>query len=808
MAAIKDIGSISRKKWTDGATQRINDLRDQYWRNKPEIDTERARIYTRVYKENEVEDVAIKRAKALHAYVSEKTITIGDNELIVGTEGKKHRSAVLCPDICFHWLEDEMETVETRPQDPYVFLEEDKKLLKEEIFPYWSGRSMEDYFLANMDDELKNVGLATNIVFGDIKSQSGGGEWAVGYHNIVLKKGFKGVQEEAKEYLAALDKTDPDTWDKAKFYEAVIITCDAARILGERYAEKAREMAASETDSKRKAELERIADNCSRVPYNTPETFEQAIQAVWLTQILIWAEENQQAANISRVDQYLYPFYKKEIEAGTLTETQAQELLECLWIKMAEIIFVVSEESAAFFSGYVSFHGMTIGGVDDNGEDAVNPLSYMMLQCTMDLRMHSPTLNVRVNKKTPDSFMYKICDLVKLGTGQPAIFFDETAFEILKNRGIPQEAAYNWCVGGCVEPSVAGKAHMWAEGCRYSYATAIEWALYSGYTKYWDRVIGVETGDPRTFETYEQFEDAVKQQLAYLIKMSVMNTHISEKAHMLKMPKTVRSICTEGCLESGTDCINGGALYNTGPGLETTGVADLADSLAAIKKLVYEEKVFTMDQLIEMIDKNFEGYEVERQRLINDAPKWGNGDKYVDEITKRMMDFSSETTEQYKSILGYKFVTGAVPVIANIPHGQVTCALPSGRKAWTALADGISPFGGYDTEGPTAVMKSVCTVDATKQGCGNLLNMKLSPSVLQTEQDKKNFVSLLRTEEELGGYHVQFNVVGKETLLDAQKNPDDYRDLLVRVAGYSAFFVDLRPEAQQGIIDRTEQSNW
>ena len=370
MAATKDISSISRKKWTDGATQRVNDLRDQYWRNKPEIDTERARVYTRVYKENEAEDVAVKRAKALHAYVSEKTITIGDNELIVGTEGKKHRSAVLCPDICFHWLEDEMDTVQTRPQDPYILTDEDKKLLKDEIFPYWSGRSMEDYFLANMDDELKNVGLATNIVFGDIKSQSGGGEWAVGYHNIILKKGFRGVQKEAEEYLEALDKTDPDTWDKAKFYEAVIITCDAARILGQRYADKAREMASSEIDSRRKAELERIAVNCSRVPYEPPETFEQAIQAVWLTQILIWAEENQQAANISRVDQYLYPFYTKEIEEGTLTETQAQELLECLWIKMAEIIFVVSEESAAFFSGYVSFHGMTIGGVDDGSQNA------------------------------------------------------------------------------------------------------------------------------------------------------------------------------------------------------------------------------------------------------------------------------------------------------------------------------------------------------------------------------------------------------------------------------------------------------
>lgn len=804
----KNVSEVQRKKWIDGCTDRVNRLRDQYWENRPEIDTERARIYTRVYKETQGDDTAVRRAKALHAYVSEKTLSIGDNELIVGTEGKKHRSAVICPDICFHWLEDELDTMETRPQDPYVISAEDKKILREEIFPYWDGNSMEDYFLANMDEELKNVGLATNIIFGDIKSQSGAGEWAVGYHNIILKKGFKGVQEEAKQYLANLDRTDPKTWDKAKFYEAVIITCDAAKILGERYGTYAEELASKELNAKRKAELLQIAENCKLVPYNPPETYFQAIQAVWLTQILIWAEENQQAANISRPDQYLYPFYKKEIDAGTLTEVEAQELLECLWIKMAEIIFVVSEDSAEFFSGYISFHGMTIGGVDDNGNDAVNPLSYKALQCTMDLRMHSPTINVRINKKTPEEFMIKVCDLVKIGTGQPAIFFDETAFKILENRGVPLEAAYNWCVGGCVEPSVAGKVHMWAEGCRYSYATAIEWALFNGYTKYWDRVMGIETGDPRTFKTYGEFEEAVKTQLAYMIKMSVMNTHISERAHMIKMPKTVRSICTEGCMESGVDCINGGALYNSGPGLETTGLADLVDSLAAIRKLVYEEKVFTMDQLITMIKKDFDGFESERQQLVNNAPKWGNDEEYVDEIAKQFMDFCSDTTTQYKSVLGYNFVTGAVPVIANIPHGQVTCALPSGRKEGTGLADGMSPFGGYDKEGPTSVIKSVCAVDHTKSGCGNLLNMRLSPSVLNTEQDKKNFVSLLRAEEDLGGYHVQFNVVGTETLLDAQKNPHDYKDLLVRVAGYSAFFVELRPEAQQAIIDRTEQSMW
>ncbi len=797
-----------RKKWTDGATERINRLRDQYWANKPELDVERAVIYTRVYKETEAEDVVIRHAKALLAYMSEKTLTIGKDELIVGTEGKKNRSAVVCPEICYQWAEAELDTMATRPQDPYIISEESKEILKNVVFPYWHGKSMEDYFFANMSDELKNIGLGTNIVFGDAKSATGGGEWSVGFHNIVLKKGFKGVRDEAEAYLAALDRTDPTTWNKVKFYEAVIITCEAARVLGERYGNYAEELAAAESDPVRKAELLKIADVCRTVPYNPPKSFHEAVQAVWLTQIMIWGDENQQACCIARPDQFLYPFYKADIEKGILTQQEAQELLECLWIKLAEYIYVVSEDGASYYSGYISFCGVTLGGVDDNGNDAVNPLSYMMLQCTMDLRMHTPTINVRVNKKTSDEFLMKVCDLVKLGTGQPAIFFDETAFKILERRGVPLEEAYNWSVGGCIEPYPAGKSHMWAEGCRYSHAIAVEWALFNGYTKYWKRDIGVKTGDPRTFDTYEKFENAVKAQLAYLIKMSVANTHVSEQAHMKRLPKTVRSICTEGCLESGTDCLFGGAVYNNGPGLETTGLADLVDSMAAVKKLVYEDKVFTMDQLVTMLDQNFVGYEAERQQLINDAPKWGNDDEYVDQIAKDMVDYCYEVTSQYKNALGYSFVTGAVPVIANIPHGQVTCALPSGRKEGAGLADGISPFGGYDKNGPTAIMKSVCSIDHSKAGCGNLLNMKLSPSLLETEQDKKNLIALLRTEGELGGYHVQFNVISTDVLRDAQKNPQNYNDLLVRVAGYSAYFVELRPDAQQAIIDRTELSHW
>ncbi|MCL5070614.1 MAG: hypothetical protein M1308_06930, partial [Actinobacteria bacterium] len=511
---------IKRSKWNDGCTDRINRLRDQYWEHKPEIDLERAVTYTRIYKETEAEDTIIRRAKAMHASIAEKTIEIGSNELIVGTYGKQQRAVVVCPDLCWSWVKDELDTMTTRSQDPYLISEKDKKIFREEIFMYWKGKSLEDYFLANISDELRNISIGTNVIFGDLKSQCGAGEVAVGYQNIVLKKGFKGVKEEAEENLKKLDSHDIKNYDKARFYEATIICCEAARLLGKRYADKAKELASNEMNADRKKELFQIAAVCENVPYNPPKTFQEAIQAVWFTQILLCTEENAQSYCIDRPDQYLYPFYKKDKKAGKLTDLQTQEMLECLWIKMAEIICPISDTSAKFYAGYMSFQGLTIGGLRSDGSDAVNELSYMMLQATMNLRMHLPTIMVRVSKETSDKFLMKIFDLVKLGTGQPAIFFDKTAIPLLQRRGISLQDARNWCVGGCVEPQIPGKMNMWDEGCRFSFATAIEWVLFNGFSKVWNRQMGLTTGDPQNFKNFNELKTAVKKQLTYLIEMS------------------------------------------------------------------------------------------------------------------------------------------------------------------------------------------------------------------------------------------------------------------------------------------------
>lgn len=803
-----NLKDVDRAKWTHGVTDRINRLRDQYWYYAPTIDTERAVSYTNTYRSTEAEDTVIRRAKALYNYFAERTITINPDELIVGTYGKFPRAVLVCPEVCWMWYRDELDTMSSRPQDPYQISEEDKEILKE-ILPYWEGKSMEEYFLANISEDLVKVAITSGVVFGDNKSAAGAGEFAPGYGNIILKKGFKGIKEDAEACLASIDPYDIHFHDKRRFYEASIICCDAVKLLADRHASKARQLANEEDDEVRKSELLKIANICNKVPYNPPETFQEAIQAVWFTQIALFTEENTTSFCIDRPDQYLYPYYLKDKEAGILTDQDAQELFECLWIKMAEVIYNISEGAAMIFSGYQPYHGLTIGGCTKNGEDASNELSFMALQASMDTRMHVPTVNVRVNDKTSEEFMMKVCDLVEIGTGQPAIFFDETAWKILKNNGVEENDLWNWCVAGCVEPQVPGKTNMWDEGGRFCYATAVEWALWNGVSKIvGPERLGIETGDPRDFKNYMEFEEAVKKQLGFLIKVACMACSVVERAHMIRLPKPFRSVCVEGCMEKGLDVMQKGAKYNIGPGMESTGAADLADSLAAIKKLVYEEKRITMDQLLNVLDKNFEGHEDIRQILINDAPKYGNDDPYVDDIASEFVRLSCDMCGEYISLFESKYVNGLVPVIANIPHGEVITALPSGRKATMPLADGISPFPGYDKKGPSAVIKSVCSIDHSKNGCGTLLNMKLTPSIIASREDKKKLIALLRAEGKLGGYHVQFNVVKKETLLDALEKPQNYKDLLVRVAGYSAFFVDLRKEAQDLIIERTENANW
>ncbi|MDO4556371.1 MAG: formate C-acetyltransferase/glycerol dehydratase family glycyl radical enzyme [Lachnospiraceae bacterium] len=801
------MGKTDRSGWKHGCTERINMLRDAYFANEPEIDIERAVSYTKTYKETEGEHISIRRAKALYNYFAEKTINIQTGQLLAGTYGKKPRAAVVNPDVSWSWLDAELDTISTRNQDPYFITEEDKRILREQVFPYWEGKSAQDCFYANIDEIDKKLVTETSIISA-VHSETGVGEMVPDYGNHLFVKGFKGIQEDAEAQLASMDRYDGERYDKQKFYEAVIITCKAAKLQSDRYAKEAKALADVETDIKRRKELEEIAEMCSRVPYEPPRTFVEAVQFVWLSMVLLWTEENGTAICIDRPDQYLYKFYKADREAGILDDVKAQEIIECLWLHMAEIIYFISDDSSKYYAGYQTFHGLTLSGCDIEGKDVTNELSYMMIQATMDLRMHSPTTNVRLTPDTPQEFKDKILDLVKLGTGQPAIYFDSTAFGIMEKKGCSETDAKRWCVGGCVEPHIPGKTHRWNEGGRYSYANAVEWVLFDGYSKAHGEYFGLRTGNPCNIKSFAEFKDKVKEQLAYLIEKTTSLILVTEKIHMDRLPKLVQSCMTIGCIESGKDSMHGGAIYNFGPGMETTGIADLADSMAAVKKFVFDEKRMTMKEMVEILDSDFEGNEDVRQMLLNEGPKYGNDDDFVDDILTEFVEFAVSETKKHKNNLGVSFCTGAVPVTANVPHGKSTWALPSGRKALDALADGASPANGCDVKGPTAVIKSVCKPDHTLSSCGTLLNVKFAPELLKSEAGKANFNSLLGAERDLGGYHVQFNVVNNDTLKEAQKNPKKYTNLLVRVAGYSAFFVDLHKDTQDAIIGRTENTHW
>lgn len=795
------------KHWTSGCTERINDLRDQYSTFTPTIDVARAQSFTRSFKETEAEDTIIRRAKALYRTFAEKKVVILPGELVVGTRGSGPRAAELTPDHTWRWIKDELDTVATRPYDPYQIGDEQKRVLVDEVFPYWEGKSLDDYYQAHVSDRTRSLAGEDGILFAEAKSLYGPGEIGVGFRDIVFKHGFKGVKEQALKKMEECDPATMADYDKIAFWQAVVVSCDAMHLLGERYAEEALRLAKSEGDAQRREELLAIAEHCARVPWEPPRTFWEAVQAIHFTEIALWTEQCCASICPGRIDQILYDFYRKDIESGELTSEEAQELIECLWIKLAEILPCGSEETATFLPGYQPFLGITVGGVNPDGSDAVNELSFMMIQASMDVRLHAPSLNVRLHPEASDDFVMKVVDLASLGDGLPAIMFDPAAIGFLERMGVPVEDARDWAICGCVEPAIPGKMSRWAEGCRYTYAQAVEWALSNGVSRISGKKLGLSTGDPRSFATYEELEDAVKRQLEFLISESAAATRVAMRANQERLPLPLMSACIEGCVDSGIDVSRGGSLYYGGPGFETTGIADLGDSLAAVKKFVYDDHRITMDELLQALDDDFVGHEELRTQLVFDAPKYGNDEDDVDEIVARLLAFAAETTEQHRDLNGGIFRDGLVPNIGNVPHGLFIGALPSGRRAGEPLADGISPFMGYDRSGPTAVIKSVCKVDHTKHQ-GTLLNMKFTPALLQSETGKKSLGALMKSVMALGGYHVQFNVVSAKTLRAAQETPEDYGNLLVRVAGYSAFFVELNRVMQDALIARTEISTW
>jgi formate C-acetyltransferase len=781
---------------------RVQKAKERVLATKPSIDLENARILTESFMKTEGEPVVVKKAKGFREQCQRKTVSIWDDELIVGCIGSKIRGGILCPNTCWPVLDKELETIPTRLQDPFQISEEDKKLFKDFIKPYWKGRSLQEAWRARMPDELRQL-MDNAVIFADLRVIRGPGELTAGYE-WVITEGINGIRKKIEEKLASLDAATYEGYEKSIYLNALLIACDGIVTLAKRYAQLAEKMASEEKDPRRKGELEKIAEICDWVPANPARTFWEAMQSFYFYQTCIIMQEQAPSYNPGRMDQYLYPYYKKDIEKGLITKEQAQELFNCLWIKLAESCLFQDERTAKYAAGYMMFQNTSCGGITKSGLDAVNELSYMMIQATMDVRLYQPSLSIRYNKeKNPDSFLRKVVDLVAVGIGFPSIFNDAIGIKMVLHKGVPLEEANNWNPCGCVETNLTGKMRTYTDYAHMNLGSAVEFALTDGVQRLTKVKLAAQTGDPRKFKSFQEFKEAIKAQLAHLIRKAVEINQVLESVVGEIRPVPVVSLSFKECVESARDYEWGGAKYSLGNAISLVGVADIIDSLATVKKLIYEDKALSWDTLLEALDSNFEGHE-EIRRMCLSTPKYGNDIGEVDEIATEIIQFIAEEIGKYRGKHG-KMLCGILPVTAHIPGGLLVGALPSGRKACVPLSDGLSPMQGTDVNGPTAILKSVSKINHSMYGSGTLLNMKLDPPLLKDERGKTTLMSLLKSMCDLGVYHIQINVISPETLREAQKYPERHRNLLVRVAGYTAYFVELEKTVQDEIISRTTQ---
>ncbi len=782
---------------------RIERLKNRVLSTKPEIDLENAILLTNSFKKTEGLPHVVRKAKAFLKQCQEKTVHIAEDELIVGCSGSKIRAGIVCVDTCWSVLDTELETISERKYDPFYLKPEDKKLFKEIIRPYWKGRSDYEAWLAQIPSDTKTL-RDNGIVYIDRKAVRGWGETTAGYE-LLITKGTQGIKKMINKRKSQLDITVPGDYEKMNYLESLLIVLKGIETLSERYSQEALRQANEEKDEKRKKELIKISEICHNVPKNPATGFYEALQSIYMYQICIFMEQNAASYNPGRMDQYLYPFYKNDIDNNAIDEKFAQELLDCLWVKLSEPCLFQDELTAKFAAGYPMFQNVCVGGVDNGGNDAVNELSYMILQATMDVQLYQPSLSVRYSlAKNPNKFLRKIVDLIGLGTGFPAFHNDDMGIMMLMNKGIPLKEAYNWNPCGCVETNLEGRLRHYTALADINLGGIVELALFNGKNTKSGKYISKKTGDALMYKTYSDFINAVKEQLAYVVKAVVKGSHVIDEVCMNRTVPAL-SVTFKDCIENAKDYANGGAKYNSGNGIILIGIADLINSVAAIKNLVYDLKMISMKEMLSALEKDFVGYE-DVQKMCVESPKYGNDDKNVDEIAGEIFTFIADEIEKYDSKFG-KMTPGILPVSGNTPFGLEIGALPSGRNAWKPLADGVSPTGGTDFNGPSSVLKSVSKVPHGRFVQGTLLNMKVEPGMLKTEKGIEGLMTMLKSMCSLGVYHVQFNVIDQEKLIKAQKNPEKYKGLLVRVAGYTAYFTELGKDVQDEIIGRTTQNS-
>ncbi|WP_320172224.1 choline trimethylamine-lyase [Maridesulfovibrio sp.] len=786
----------------DGPTERHVKLKENFLKQVPSVSVHSARVMTEIAKENPGLPAALLRGKSFRRSCETAPLVIQDHELIVGAPTGAPRTGSFSPEIAWRWMRDELETIGTRPQDPFHISEEDKKYMKEELFPFWENKSLDEYCEGQYREaglwELSGESYVSDCSYHAV---NGGGDSNPGYDVILMKKGMLDIVAEAKDHLAHLDYANPDDFDKIYFYKSVIDTAEGVMIYAKRISDYAAELAARETDPKRKAELLRISEVNARVPAHKPETFWEAIQAVWTVESLLVVEENQTGMSIGRVDQYMYPLFKADLEAGRMTEYEAFDLAGCMLIKMSEMMWLTSAEASKFFAGYQPFVNMCVGGVTREGYDATNDLTYLLMDAVRHVRIYQPSLATRVHTKSPQKYLKKIVDVIRSGMGFPAVHFDDAHIKMMLAKGVSIEDSRDYCLMGCVEPQKSGRLYQWTSTGYTQWPICIELVLNHGVPLWYGKQVCPDMGPLEAYDTYEKFEAAVKEQIKYITKWTSVATVISQRVHREHAPKPLMSLMYEGTMESGRDVSAGGAMYNFGPGVVWSGLATYADSMAAIKKLVYDDKKYTLAQLNEALVAEFKGYDQIKADCLA-APKYGNDDDYADMIAADLIHFTETEHRKYRTL--YSVLShGTLSISNNTPFGQLLGASANGRDAWMPLSDGISPTQGADYKGPTAIIKSVSKMANDNMNIGMVHNFKIMAGLLDTPEGENGIITLLRTANALGNGEMQFNYLDNETLLDAQKNPDKYRDLVVRVAGYSAFFVELCKDVQDEIISRT-----
>ncbi len=784
---------------------------------RPKIDVERAKYFTQSFIETEGQPLVLRWSKALKHTAENITIYIDEHQLLVGRAGYQGRYGILFPELDGDFLDIAIKELPNRVESPFDVTPEDAQVIINEIAPYWKGKTFhenlaktlpEDTFKLTYDPENP---LNSRFLVNETATFRSSIQWVHDYEKV-LKKGFKGIKEEAQEKLEALDPMSPvDNMEKKPFLEAIIITCDAIVLWAKRHATLAAELANKETDAQRKKELQDIAERCAWVPENPARDFRDAVQSQWFTQMFSRIEQKTGTIiSNGRMDQYFYPYYKKDLEEGRITEVQATELLECMWVAMAQFIdLYLSPTGGAFNEGYAHWEAVTVGGQTPDGLDATNDLTYLFLKSKQEFPLNYPDLAARIHTRAPERYLYEVAETIKEGTGFPKLINDEEVVPLLLSKGASFEEAYDYAVSGCAECRMPNRDTYTSGNPYVNFAAAVELALYNGkMLKFGDEVIGIQTGDPTCFKTWDEFWNAYLAQQTNFLKHAFIQQHIiinmRPKYFATPLGSSMHDLCMETCKDLHTPVIEGGIDLGY---FELMGYGTVVDSLVAIKKLVFEEGKLTMPELVEAMKSNFEGYEAIREMLMN-APKYGNNDSYSDTIAKDVDREALKFTKQYSKELGVHLDLRLVPFTSHVPFGKVVSATPNGRKAWSPLSDGSSASHGADVNGPTAVLMSNFNSKNYnfRDRAARLLNIKLSPSCVEGEEGTAKLVSFIRTWCDLKLWHIQFNIVNKETLLAAKKDPSKYRGLIVRVAGYSAYFVELSSELQDDIIARTEHT--